>query len=70
MNEDKCPVCGNKEGFHIVASGSEWASLISYGLGQITLIACSECGCVYASEWDRGKNKKLEEERANRWKAQ
>lgn len=63
MDENKCPVCGNEEGFDIVASGSEWASLLSIGIGRVSLIACSECGCVYASVWDRQKYKKLEEER-------
>ena len=63
MAENKCPVCGSKEGSDIVASGSEWASLISYGIGRVTLIACSECGCVYASERDREKYKKMQEER-------
>lgn len=63
MAEDKCPVCGNKEGFYIEASGSEWASLLSIGIGRVSLIACSECGCVYASVRDRQKYKKLKEER-------
>lgn len=52
MDKNKCPVCGNEEGIYIRASGSEWAGLVSC-IGRITLISCSECGCVYTSVYDR-----------------
>lgn len=61
--DDKCPVCGNEESFSINAAGSEWASLVSNGIGGVTLTACSECGCVYVKSWYRKRYKRLKEDR-------
>jgi uncharacterized Zn finger protein len=60
---DKCPVCGSEEGFYITATGSEWAGLISCGIGEVKLTACSECGCVYVGLRYRKQYKKLKAER-------
>lgn len=61
-----CPVCLREEGFHIQATGSEWADLVSCGIGRVSLIACAQCGCVYASARDRREYRKLQEERGSR----
>lgn len=69
MNEDKCPVCGNKEGFLISAHGPDWTSLHSHSIGSLYLRSCAECGCVYTGKWDRDAYKEYEEKH-KQWKVQ
>lgn len=60
--KNKCPVCGNEKGFYITASGSDYVALVSHRIGGVSIIACSECGCIYASAIDRKRYKKFREE--------
>lgn len=65
-DSDICPVCRSEEGFYIQATGSEWADLVSYGIGSLFLIACAQCGCVYASVRNRMEYRKRQEESGSR----
>jgi uncharacterized Zn finger protein len=62
-HNDKCPVCGNEEGFYITSMGSEWACLISNLIGEVKLTACTECGCVYVGLRYRKQYEKSKAER-------
>jgi predicted nucleic-acid-binding Zn-ribbon protein len=48
---DRCPVCENREFFSVSVSSTDgFTSLISCGLGRVTLYVCSKCGCVYVGK--------------------
>ena len=53
----KCPLCGSENKWYIDVSAPDWTCLVARGKGSITILACADCGCIFASEKDTRKNK-------------